>query len=149
MFYETDVKMPTVALSFNDNGEKYVTSRHWNYTGKHWCRHTWRSGSLYLVIGAVFCICFLRLLLILQFQQMCIVLQTCLPVHIWWYLYRNLPAIWMYTCAYFLKYGQRVSRKYENRDVNKRESVASKGDHWALMELLFVDICMFQAISRA
>ena len=51
--------------------------------------------------------------------------------------------------TYFSKFWQRVSRKYGNCDVNKCELVANKLDFWALVELSFVDICIFQAISRA
>ena len=48
---------------------------------------------------------------------------------------------------YFSKYGQRVSRKYGNHDVNKRDFVANELDLWALVELSLLDICLFQAIS--
>ena len=51
--------------------------------------------------------------------------------------------------VYFSKYRQRVSRKYGNHDVNECKFVASKIDCGALMELSFVDFCIFQAISWA
>ena len=50
---------------------------------------------------------------------------------------------------YFSKYGQRVSRKNGNLDMDECEFVAREADRRALMELLFVDICIFRAISRA
>ena len=57
---------------------------------------------------------------------------------------------WQYRCTpCFLKYGHRVSRKYGNCNMNESGCVASEVSRWALMELLFVDICIFQAISGA
>ena len=46
-------------------------------------------------------------------------------------------------------YRQRVSRRYRNRNMIKCEFGASEVNCWALMELSFVDICIFQAISGA
>ena len=47
---------------------------------------------------------------------------------------------------YFSNYGQRGSRKYGNRDVNECKFIASEADRSAVMELSFIDICLFQAI---
>ena len=54
----------------------------------------------------------------------------------------------MDVCAYFSKYGQRVSREYKKCDVNEYEFIPSEVDRW-VVELSFFDICIFQAISGA
>ena len=51
-------------------------------------------------------------------------------------------------CVYFSKYGQRSSRKFRNHNMNKCKFVASQVNRWTLMELLCLDICIFQAIPR-
>ena len=57
---------------------------------------------------------------------------------------------WQYRCTrIFLKIRTRDSRKYGNRDVNECKFFASEAYRWALTELSFVYICIFQAISRA
>ena len=51
--------------------------------------------------------------------------------------------------GYFSKYRRRVCRRYKNSGVNEFKLISSKVDRWGLIELSFVDICIFQAISRA
>ena len=72
-----------------------------------------------------------------------------LPTHPYMAVFVQISAGSMDVGAYSSKYGQRVSRKYGNRDMNECEFVASEVDHWALMELSFIFICIFQAISES
>ena len=61
---------------------------------------------------------------------MCVSLQTCLPHNTCPYLtvfLRKSPGS-MDVSTYFSKYGQRVSGKYGNHDMNDCEFVASKVD---------------------
>ena len=73
--------------------------------------------------------------------------QTCLPAHPRLTIFVRKSAGSTDVRAYLSKY--EVSRKYRSHSMKECEFVASKVDCWALMELSFLDICIFQTISGA